>query len=180
MKLQESDKVVIVGTSGSGKTTLARRLCERLHLKDIELDALNWLPGWTEATHEDFRKKVDEATAENCGWVVHGNYGRVNDLTLGRANVLIWLDYSRPVVFYRVFKRSVLRILTREKLWGGENRESFKKTFLSRDSILLWSINTWSNNKNRYSRYISENTWPHLKILRMTSPEETEKFLKSL
>lgn len=39
-------RVVIVGTSGSGKTTMARELSVLLGTPHIELDALQWLPGW--------------------------------------------------------------------------------------------------------------------------------------
>ena len=39
-------RIVVVGTSGAGKTTLARRIAALLMLPHIELDAINWQPGW--------------------------------------------------------------------------------------------------------------------------------------
>lgn len=45
-------RIAVVGVSGNGKTTLARRLAATLDVPYTELDALNHLPGWIEATAE--------------------------------------------------------------------------------------------------------------------------------
>lgn len=174
--LGPQSRVVIVGTSGAGKSTLARALAKRLGVADIELDALHWEPRWTQAAPEVFRARIEAAMAAAPGWVVHGNYSKVNDLTVGRASVLIWLDYSRPVVFWRVLKRSVLRILTREELWAG-NRETFRKTFLSRDSILKWSWDTYPLRKKRYAEFVRSPEAAHLAVHRFTHPRQAEEFL---
>lgn len=175
-RLDSSSRVMVVGTSGAGKSTLARKLSEKLGLEDIELDALFWGPNWTQTPLPEFRAKIEGATSGSQGWVIHGNYGKVRDLTWKKATHLIWLDYSREVVFWRVFKRSLVRILTREPLWSG-NRESFRKTFLSRDSILLWSFQTYGLRKEQYELLIKDPEYSHLKIVRFKSPSETENFL---
>ena len=76
-----SSKILIVGTSGSGKSTLAGMLANRLNIKDIELDALHWGPNWTEASQEDFRSRIEKEIHECSGYVIHGNYNKVRDLT---------------------------------------------------------------------------------------------------
>src|SRR3989339_502860 len=58
----------------------------------------------------------------------------------GPATTILWLDYSLPLAFWRVLRRSLWRSLTREKLFAG-NRESLRLTFLSRES-LLWVVVT--------------------------------------
>ena len=54
-------RIVVVGTTGSGKTTVARQLAEHLGVLHVELDALNWDPGWVDLNQtdrEEFRKRV--------------------------------------------------------------------------------------------------------------------------
>jgi len=170
---------MVVGTSGSGKSTFSRKLSEKLGLKDIELDALFWGPGWMQTAQIEFRLKIERATADSRGWVIHGNYGKVRDLTWKKATTLIWLDYSRRVVFWRVLKRSVGRILTREPLWSG-NKETFRKTFLSKDSILLWSFQTYKIRKEQYEELTRTPEFSHLNIVRFKTPCEAERFLANV
>ena len=46
-------RIAVIGNSGSGKSTLARTLSARLGIPHIELDALNWQPGWRGLNFED-------------------------------------------------------------------------------------------------------------------------------
>ena len=59
-------RISVQGTSGAGKTTLARRLAARLGVPHIELDAINWQPGWR-GLNEDapalFAARVAQALA---------------------------------------------------------------------------------------------------------------------
>ncbi len=59
-------RIVVVGTSGSGKTTFARKIAAALNLPRVEIDALNWLPGWVALNATDpvqLQRRVDAATA---------------------------------------------------------------------------------------------------------------------
>src|SRR5690349_5277363 len=89
-------RIVVIGTSGAGKTMLARRIAKRLELPHIELDAINWQPGWRDMTRHDpaeFVRRVGEAIQAEA-WVVDGNYGPVRDRVWRRASHLVWLDYE--------------------------------------------------------------------------------------
>ena len=55
-----------------------------LDLDFIELDALNWKPGWVDSEEEELRAKVDAATLVP-GWVLAGNYSKVRDIDWRRA-----------------------------------------------------------------------------------------------
>ena len=120
-------RIVVVGTSGSGKTTLGRQLAERLAASFIELDAINWQPGWralhADAPHEFTRKVTEAVSAER--WVCDGNYSGVRRVVWARATHLIWLDYDRPVIMARVVRRSFVRAVDWRVLWAG-NRENWR------------------------------------------------------
>ena len=97
-------RILVIGTSGAGKTTLARRLAHQAGFPHVELDAVNWQPGWRDLDRHDppeFARRVS-AVIQAERWVADGNYGSVRDLLWRRATHLVWLDYSRPVIMARV------------------------------------------------------------------------------
>ena len=64
-------RIYIIGLSGSGKTTLGRQLAERYGLQHIEIDAINWQPGWQALPREALLEKVRTAIGRSgvgCGW----------------------------------------------------------------------------------------------------------------
>src|SRR2546423_442076 len=101
-------RVVVVGVTGAGKTTFASTVSRRLGVPHIELDALYWGPKWTAVDTETLRARVALAVAGEA-WIVDGNYSRVRDLTWAKADTLIWLDYSLPVVLSRLLRRVIRR-----------------------------------------------------------------------
>jgi len=171
-------RIVVVGTSGSGKTTMARRLAEGLGLPHVELDALHWGPGWTLPPVEDFRRRTAEALAGEA-WSTDGNYSRVRDIVWSRADTVVWLDYALPVVLWRVISRTVLRIVRREELWSG-NRESFRGTFLSRDSIILWSIQSYRRRRKEYPILFGRPEYGHLRVVHLRSVRQARRWLEEV
>jgi adenylate kinase family enzyme len=110
-------RIVVVGTSGAGKTTMAREIAAALDLPCIELDRLNWNPNWEalcETDPNEFVRRVSEAIAANA-WVSDGNYDLVRDLIWRRGTHLIWLDYGRGLVMYRVISGSKVRSFVRQR-----------------------------------------------------------------
>lgn len=171
-------RVVVVGTSGSGKTTLASQLARRLGLPHVELDAIHWGPNWTPAPVDVLRKRVAGALSGEA-WTVDGNYSRVRDIVWSRADTVVWLDYSLPVIMGRVIRRTVRRSLFREELWN-ENRERFRDSFFSRDSIILWSLQTYQRRRKEYPLLLSQPENAHLDLVRLRTPREADIWLQSL
>ncbi len=61
-----SYRIAIIGNSGAGKSTLARALSKRLGIPHVELDALNWRPGWVGLHQSDpelWSRNVAEAVS---------------------------------------------------------------------------------------------------------------------
>ena len=171
-------RVSVAGCSGSGKTTLARELAARLGVPHVELDGLHHGPGWTEATADELRARVETAlAAAPDGWVVDGNYeSKLGDLVLARADTVVWLDLPLPLVVARITRRTLARLVRRTELWNG-NRETLRGTF-SRESIVLWAV-TAHRAKRRTLPSLPERQ-PHLTFVRLRSPRQVARFLASV
>jgi adenylate kinase family enzyme len=168
----------VVGTSGSGKTTLARRLAQRLGIAHVELDSLHWGPDWTPAPRDLFRERVVQALSGGC-WTTDGNYSAVRDIIWMRADTVVWLDYSLPIVMGRVTWRTIRRTALREELWSG-NRERFRESFLARDSIIWWALSTYRRRKREYPVLFAQPEYAHLRVVHLTSPRAADKWLHGL
>lgn len=175
VQLNSFSKIVIVGTSGAGKTTLAQAIAHKYELSDIELDALYWEPHWTPAEPTAFQSRVQNAV-DNKGWVVHGNYSKVRDMIWSKADVIIWLDYPRHLVWWRIVRRTVHRAFTRAKVCG-DNTESFRLSFFSKESIILWSLRTYNRNRKLYSSLMQDPQFGP-KFIRVRSPAEARRLLE--
>jgi adenylate kinase family enzyme len=171
-------RVAVIGTSCSGKTTFAAALAARLQAPHIELDALHWRADWVPAPRADFRQAVAAATTAER-WVSDGNYSVVHDLVWGRATAVIWLDYRFPLVLWRALYRTTRRALRREELYSG-NRESFRKAFLSRDSILWWVMTTYGRHRREFPLLFEQTAFAHLETIAFRRPHEADAFLRGI
>lgn len=172
------DRVVVVGSSGSGKSTLSRSLAARLRSRHVELDAIHWLPGWTEQDPAEFRTGVGQAIADSR-WVVDGNYTRVRDLVWDRATTIIWLNYSFRIVFSRAVRRTVGRIIRRETILNG-NRETIRMGLLSFDGVPSWVARRYRAVKREYTTLFADGRYGQARVLIFRHPRETERFLIEL
>jgi adenylate kinase family enzyme len=170
-------RVVVGGSTGSGKSTFARSLAERMGVPLIELDALRHGPSWTETPDDRFRELIGAQTSADA-WVVDGNYSVTIDLTWGRADTLVWLDYSLRLVLWRLFLRTNRRIVRRELLWNG-NREHFANAYLSRQSIYLWLFRTYWRRRRSWPRSLADG-YGHLAVHRFRAPREAERWVRSI
>jgi adenylate kinase family enzyme len=168
-------RIVVIGIGGSGKTTLAKQLAAHHGLPHIELDALYWLPNWQIREVDDFRALVAQAVAHDQ-WVADGNYRVVRDLVWGRATTVIWLNYPLWTVMWRLIQRTLRRSLTGELLFSG-NRETLRKAFWSRDSILWYVLTHYSTTRASYRQIFDERPFPHLALVELKTPGEAERYV---
>jgi adenylate kinase family enzyme len=170
-------RVVVQGTSGSGKSTLSVALAEILGVAYLELDGLYQQPDWTGLELEEFRARVRDFVA-GPRWVVDGNYSQVRDILWPLATTIVMIDLPKRVVMTRVIKRTMLRIVKRERLWN-DNRESWRNA-LSRDptrNIILWAWNSHARYHEEVPREARESVGPeHVVVL--SSQRAVRRFLE--
>ena len=166
---------MVVGTSCSGKTTLARRIAEVVEVPCFVLDAVFWGPDWSERPTDEFREAVRQRVAADH-WVVDGNYSKVRDILLSRATDAVWLNYTFPVVFWRALSRTCRRIFSREELFAG-NRETFVKSFFTRDSILWWVIRTHRWRKRLYRELFTVGAGAEIRLMELRRPREADDLI---
>jgi adenylate kinase family enzyme len=165
---------VIASASGCGKTTVGRAIAGRLGLPFVELDALHHGPRWTEATAEELRAKV-QPIVDSDAWVIDGAYrGKLGDLVLERAQLVVWLDLPIRVWLPRLLRRTFGRIVRREELWGG-NRESLRGAFIGRDALIPWSLRHYRRRRRVYPAQLAR-----FNLVRLCSTAEIERFMRTL
>ena len=179
MKLEENcrtmRRIAVFGTTGSGKSWLAERLVAEKGLRLIELDALFWGRDWQPAPLDLFRHRVECETRDG-DWIAVGIYGQVRDIVWQRADTLVWLDLPLPQVMWRLFWRTLRRIVTQEDLWGTGTRESLGRTLFSRDSILLWALKTHGRNRRHFTEECSKFSAGRT-VIRLRSSHDVERFV---
>ncbi|MHB1354428.1 MAG: P-loop NTPase family protein [Anaerolineae bacterium] len=172
-------RIYIIGLSGCGKATLSHRLAERCGLQHIEIDALNWQPGWQALPRDELRAKVRTVTEAAQDWVIDGNYSAVRELLWQTADTIIWLDYPLWFILWRLWRRTWPRVLRRTELWNG-NRETVSNAFLSRDSLFLYVIRVFRKRRRLYAQLFAERANPQATYLRFRSAKETELWLRTV
>jgi adenylate kinase family enzyme len=164
---------VITSASGNGGTTFARALATRIDAPFYELDALFWRKDWTKTTADEFRALVEPIVASEA-WVVDGGYhGTIGDLVFRNADLVVWLDLPLHVWLPRLLRRTVHRIIGRQRLWNG-NRETARNAFLSRDSLLLLTLKWYRRRRRAYPERLA--SFPSV---RLRSVAEVDSFLRN-
>jgi adenylate kinase family enzyme len=176
-------RIAVIGNSGSGKSTLARALSARLNIPHVELDALNWRPGWTGrhlADPEEWARVVAEAV-DGDAWITDGNYSKgALPQILPRATDVIWLDYPRGLIMARVLCRSLVRAISGQELWpGAGNREDFRR-WLQKDHPIRWTWDTYRSGNARRDALFASPGLAHARKHRFTSPADTRRWLSGI
>lgn len=175
--MNTAKNINVVGTSASGKSTFSKALAAKLNVKYIEMDELFWKPNWQESNNSEFLPKV-QAAISNDGWVLDGNYSRTSSLKWAKVDTVIWIDYSLSRTVFQAFKRAIQRIVSKREIWPNTgNVESFQKTFLSRKSIILWTLQNYHSNRKKYLGIMTSDEYSHINFVRLKSPKDAKEYI---
>lgn len=156
------------------------RLAQALAYPYIEMDKIFWEPNWKSSSDEKFLSNLKSALNQEK-WVLDGNYNQTVPIKWEKVDLIIWLDYSFPRTLTQAIKRAIFRSFTKKELWEGTgNRESFRKNFFSKDSIIWWTITTHKKNRLKYESYLADPQFSHLNFIRLKSHAEAEDFFQKL
>ena len=152
-----------MGPTGTGKSTLGRLLGEQFGSVYRSLDELHWDPGWESKLEDEFFANID-AILENDCWILDGNYTEAQPRIRPHATTIIWLNYPFLTNFRQLFRRTMQRAWTGDELYNG-CYESFRQSFCSRESILLWLCTSFRRNRVRYRELFNDPEMQSSKLL---------------
>lgn len=175
------NRIVVVGISGSGKTTVAKVLSETLGLPHLEMDAVMHDGGWNATSDAEFRQRIDEFTRGDR-WVVDGNYTShgAAEIIWPRADTCVWIDPSKPVVMWRVVSRTLRRMVTGERLWGGLTEPISNLYKLDPyQNVIVWAWTRFEPTREKFEAAATDGSWDHSKVHRLRTRREFAEFLSS-
>jgi adenylate kinase family enzyme len=178
--MKELNKINVIGTSGTGKSTFCQQLAKKMDATYIEMDSLHWKANWVESTSAELFEKLKPRLEVNR-WVLDGNYRKTIPIKWAEVDAVIWLDYSFTLTLFRAVKRAISRILSGRELWPGTgNVETFRRTLLSKDSIVLWTIQTYHRNRRKYLGMMNDERYSNIRFIVLRSPKQAQQFIQSL
>ena len=137
-----------------------------------EIDALFHGEDWT--PRPSFVADVDAFTSQP-GWVTEWQYDSARELLADRAQLMIFLDYSRSRVMRQVVSRTVRRRVRREELWNGNVEPPLTTIFSDPEHIIRWAWNTHATRGELVAEAARRR--PHLEVVRLRHPREAEAWL---
>lgn len=178
-------RIHVTGNSCTGKSTLGMQLATVLGVPFVELDALNWEPGWvslSETNPEELERRIKKAT-DGEGWVVAGSYAKFSQrIFWPRLETVVWLDLPMSRLIWRVLIRSWRRWRSKELLWGT-NYEHFwpqLKVWSKEDSLVWWIITQQRRKRRRMLTYMADSRWQHIRFVRLGSSAEVDAFSRAV
>jgi adenylate kinase family enzyme len=170
-------RLVVYGISGSGKSTFGAALAAARQLPFIELDLINWRPGWVGRNETDLDGFIQdvEAAIEQEAWVATGSYGDVRASMWKRATDVVYLDLPRPVIMRQVIKRSFERAFSGTDVFPGCREHWWRMA--SAEHPIRWAWSTYHRRQKNYENLIKEPDFAHLRHHRCKSHDEVAALL---
>jgi adenylate kinase family enzyme len=173
-RLGDSRRILVYGVSGSGKSTIAEMLGGLTGIPVTSVDDITWSPGWVLMPEEEQIATFDAVTRGE-EWILDSAYGPWRGLAIERADLVVALDFSRPVSLFRLLRRSVARLVDRREICNG-NRETLRG-LLARDSILVWQSTSFRRKRAEMRAWAAAATGP--RVIRLGRPAHARALVKT-
>ncbi len=178
-------RVHVIGNSNAGKSTLAAELSRVLGLPLVELDALNWMPGWVGLNATDpaaFEQRIDTAVAGER-WVVAGSYTQFSQRVFwDRLDTVVWLDLPMHQLVWRMLRRSWRRARHKELLWGTCTEKFWPQLMVWRgeESLLWWIVTQHGRKRRQMQAFMADPRWSHIRFVHLRSTREITRWVQGL
>jgi adenylate kinase family enzyme len=164
-------RVSIIGQNGTGKTTLARVLSKQFSLPIVHMDTYIWGPNWKENNRDEAEQKIQNLLVSQEGWIAEGYLTYAPREILELAELVIYLDYSD----FHAFWNNVKRWIKHRKNRRPELPEGCEENFHPR----AWLKVFHPGGVKQLIRDALEK-YPPKNMVRVKSPRELKKFIKTL
>ena len=160
---------MVIGCAGSGKSTLARQLAGLTGLPLVERDGLGaeGSAGYLSAIAE---------MAARPRWILDGAPYYADELVYSAADTVVFLDYPKTVVLWRVLRRTARVEALRRPV--GAHRPQGLSALGDREHPLRWA---WTSHADRHREGLALMARPDLvqaQILRFTRPAMARRWLR--
>lgn len=166
MSRENLNRIAVIGISGSGKSTFSRALSTLLKIPLYHMDSLFWNEGWQEVS-PDVWSAQEKTLLSRPQWIVEGYIDPAYPERLGKADLVIYLDFNGMACIWNGLKRWwIFRGKSREELPGCP--ESLRLSF-------LW-VMLLRKERPGIERALA--VCPPRRIVRLKNHRETADFLK--
>lgn len=152
---KEYKKIAVIGYCGSGKSTLAEHLGKKYGLEFLNLDKNHYLPGWEIRPVDEELKLLDDFLAEHesTGWVIDGNYPKVEfDRRMEEADLIVFMNFNRFDCLRRTYHRYEKKLKKVRETSIPGTYEKYDKEYVN---WILWNGRT-SAAKKRYASVMAK------------------------
>ncbi len=169
------NKVMIIGNGGGGKTTLAHQIAEKYGLPCIEIDTLQFQPGWVRTAEPELRQAI-EKIHQTDRWLIDGfgPWDQIEDRAR-LADLIIFVDHPIWVHFWWACQRQIAAAL-------GEQRVGGPKDCDLRDVTRQMFETLWWVHENLRPKLVElvESLQATKKVVWIRSPEELDVYTAKL
>lgn len=173
--LRGARRILVYGVTGSGKSTAAARISEATGIPWTAVDELAWEPGWVMVDPTEQWRRVAQVCADEA-WILDTAYGMWAEVPLGRAELVVALDYPRWFSLQRLLRRTVARAVDKEPRCNG-NVETWRRV-VGEDSILRWHFRSFRSKHDRIAAWEADPERP--RVLRFTRARDLERWIGAL
>lgn len=167
MKDEGLKRIAVIGLPGSGKSTFAGVLGEKLNLPVHHLDR-HMFDGRRKIDHEEFLVVKEDLVAGEK-WIIEGCSLKTLELRFLRADLVIYMQFSRLLCLWRLLKRVFVY------------DEKMDESGCLRG--INWTLIKYMWNFDRDKREGIENLrvkYPTVKFLIFKKPQELDTFLEQI